>query len=316
MKKLQISLIILAVLSLMVSCKKGGSAGKTPSGYSYTVHKSGSGSIPKEGDYVSADMYVRKDTTLLYSSNMRGRSELFIIEDIKDVKDPVTKMLLEGVRLLKKGDSATFVMNLDTMKTKPAGFEGGKEARITFSVKDVMNEDGFVKTLQPQEKEMFLAMKPIRARAKAVTDSTERIAKDYAAGKTPANTQTTASGLKYAIFKEGTGAMPKKGQMVSVHYYGALKDGISFDQSFQRGQPISFPIGQGQVIPGWDEGLMLFKEGSTGALIIPANLAYGDKVDPNGPIPPNAELIFYVDLIKVADAPAMPAMPQMPPTQR
>jgi FKBP-type peptidyl-prolyl cis-trans isomerase FkpA len=311
MKRIQLSLLVLAIISLTMACKKGG-AGKTPSGYDYIIHKSGNGAKPKMGDYVTADMYVKKDTALLYSSSMRGRSEMFIIEELKDIKDPVTKMLLEGVRLLGKGDSATFIMKLDSMKTPPQGFEGGKEARITFMVKDVMNEDGFVNTLQPQEKEMFLAMKPIRARAKSVTDSTETLAKNFASGKLPANVQKTASGLQYAILREGTGAIPKKGQAVSVHYYGALKDGVSFDQSFQRGQPITFPIGQGQVIPGWDEGIALLKEGSTAVLFIPSALAYGEKVDPNGPIPPNADLVFYVDLVKVMDAPPMPQMPQMP----
>jgi FKBP-type peptidyl-prolyl cis-trans isomerase len=155
-------------------------------------------------------------------------------------------------------------------------------------------------------------MKPIRARAKAVTDSTEALAKNFASGKLPANVQKTASGLQYAILREGTGAVPKKGQGVSVHYYGALKDGSSFDQSFQRGQPITFPIGQGQVIPGWDEGIALLKAGSTAVLFIPSTLAYGDKVDPNGPIPPNADLIFYVELVNVIDAPPAPQMPQMP----
>jgi FKBP-type peptidyl-prolyl cis-trans isomerase FkpA len=312
MRKVKMLLFALVVISMASACKKG-TTGTTAGGYAYTIHTKGSGNKPNVGDYVMADMFVRKDTQLLYSSAMRGSSERFVIEDVKDVKDPVAKMILEAVKMLGKGDSATFVMKIDSTKAPINGFQGAKEARVTFSVKEVMTETQFVATLKPEEKTMFMQMKEFRVRSKAVADSTTAFAKDYAAGKLPAGVQTTASGLKYKILKDGTGALPKKGQGVAVHYYGALKDGVSFDQSFERGQPITFPIGQGQVIAGWDEGLMLLKEGTTAVLFIPAAQAYGEKVDPSGPIPPNSDLIFYVDLMKVFDAPKQaPQMPQMP----
>ena len=311
MRNVKMLLLALVVLSMASACKKGGTAGKTANGYDYTMHKKGSGSVAKEGDFVVANMYVRKDTQLLYSSAMKGTPERFVIEDVKGIKDPIAKMILEAVRMLGKGDSATFVMKMDSSKVVK-GFEGAKEARVTLAIQNIMNESEFVATLAPPEKEMFLTMKPMRLRAKVIADSATALAKDYTAGKFPANVQTTASGLKYAILREGTGNFPKKGQGVAVHYYGALKDGTPFDQSFERGQPITFPIGQGQVIPGWDEGIALLKEGTTAVFFIPTNLAYGEKVDPSGPIPPNADLLFYVDLLKAFDAPKQPAQPQMP----
>ncbi|MBE6313511.1 MAG: FKBP-type peptidyl-prolyl cis-trans isomerase [Bacteroidales bacterium] len=108
---------------------------------------------------------------------------------------------------------------------------------------------------------------------------------------------TTASGLKYKVVKEGTGAMPKAEDSVEVHYTGKLLDGTVFDSSVERGETISFPL-KG-VIKGWTEGLQLMKEGAKYEFIIPPYLAYGERGTPGGPIGPNATLYFEVELFKV-----------------
>ncbi len=109
---------------------------------------------------------------------------------------------------------------------------------------------------------------------------------------------TTPSGLKYEVLKEGTGETPKAGQTVTVHYTGTLEDGTKFDSSRDRGQPFQFTIGQGQVIKGWDEGLGIMKVGDRRKLIIPPDLGYGSR-GAGGVIPPNATLIFDVELLGV-----------------
>ena len=108
---------------------------------------------------------------------------------------------------------------------------------------------------------------------------------------------TTASGLKYKVVKEGTGAMPKAEDTVEVHYTGKLLDGTVFDRSVERGETISFPLNG--VIKGWTEGLQLMKEGAKYEFIIPPYLAYGERGTPGGPIGPNATLYFEVELFKV-----------------
>ena len=108
----------------------------------------------------------------------------------------------------------------------------------------------------------------------------------------------TASGLMYFMENEGTGDKPKASDVVKVHYTGSLVDGTVFDSSVKRGTPIEFPIGVGRVIPGWDEGIALLSEGGKAKLIIPAELGYGAR-GAGGVIPPNATLIFDVELIEI-----------------
>ncbi|AUP78152.1 peptidylprolyl isomerase [Flavivirga eckloniae] len=108
----------------------------------------------------------------------------------------------------------------------------------------------------------------------------------------------TESGLRYQIIQEGSGTKAEKGKTVSVHYKGQLADGTVFDSSYKRNQPIDFPLGVGQVIPGWDEGVSLLKVGDKARFVIPSNLGYGSR-GAGGVIPPNATLIFDVELMEV-----------------
>lgn len=108
----------------------------------------------------------------------------------------------------------------------------------------------------------------------------------------------TASGLEYIEVEAGTGAQAEAGKTVSVHYTGKFQDGKIFDSSISRGEPISFPLGAGRVIKGWDEGIALMKVGGKAQLVIPPHLAYGES-GAGGVIPPNAILVFDVELVSV-----------------
>jgi peptidylprolyl isomerase len=113
-----------------------------------------------------------------------------------------------------------------------------------------------------------------------------------------ANLVTTDSGLKYLDMVEGTGATPQPGQKVTVHYTGMLEDGTKFDSSRDRSRPFTFKFGVGQVIKGWDEGLSTMQVGGRRQLIIPPDLGYGAR-GAGGVIPPNATLIFDVELLSI-----------------
>jgi FKBP-type peptidyl-prolyl cis-trans isomerase len=116
-----------------------------------------------------------------------------------------------------------------------------------------------------------------------------------------AGVKTTASGLQYEVLTKGKagGRSPTDANKVSVHYEGRLLDGSVFDSSYQRGEPIEFPLAR--VIPGWTEGVQLMNEGDKFRFFIPPNLGYGPRGTPGGPIGPNEALIFDVELLKVVD---------------
>jgi peptidylprolyl isomerase len=115
--------------------------------------------------------------------------------------------------------------------------------------------------------------------------------------------QTTASGLKIKLLQEGKGKQAASGQTVSVHYTGTLLDGKKFDSSRDRGQPISFKLGEGRVIKGWDEGIAMLKVGDKAQLTIPPTIGYGDREVGGGLIPANSTLVFEVELMDIVEPP-------------
>ena len=134
--------------------------------------------------------------------------------------------------------------------------------------------------------------------AKAEREAAAKKSQDEMMGNLSEGFEETETGLRYKIIQKGEGAKPEKGHTVSVHYKGMFADGNAFDDSYKRGAPIDFPIGQGNVIPGWDEGIMLLNVGDKARFVIPSSLAYGEQ-GAGGVIPPNATLVFDVELMEV-----------------
>jgi peptidyl-prolyl cis-trans isomerase A (cyclophilin A) len=126
----------------------------------------------------------------------------------------------------------------------------------------------------------------------------EKLRQEQELDKLSEGFEKTDSGLRYKITKKGTGEKAKKGNTVSVHYEGSLPNGMVFDSSFKRNQPIDFALGVGQVISGWDEGIGLLHVGDHATFVIPSDLGYGSR-GAGGVIPPDATLIFKVELVKV-----------------
>ena len=127
----------------------------------------------------------------------------------------------------------------------------------------------------------------------------EREAQEKALDKLAAGFEKTKSGLRYQFIQRGEGRTAEKGKTVSVHYKGQLVDGTVFDSSYKRNNPIDFALGVGQVIPGWDEGIQLLTVGDKARFVIPSDLGYGAQ-GAGGVIPPNATLIFEVELVAVS----------------
>ena len=207
----------------------------------------------------------------IFGSVVNGIEVIDAIANVeKGAQDkPKTDVVLEKVAVFTKGDG---YKNYDASTI----FNEGK-SKIQENNKAIMNQIEADKKKKAQE---------FAANQQKLVDDLK------------AEMQSTPSGLYYKITKATNGAAPQRGDEVAVHYAGKLVDGSEFDSSFKRNQPIDIPIGVGQVIKGWDEGIMLLKEGETATLLIPSELGYG-SAGAGGVIPPNAWLIFDVELVKV-----------------
>ncbi|MCO4821215.1 MAG: peptidylprolyl isomerase [Flavobacteriaceae bacterium] len=171
-------------------------------------------------------------------------------------------------------------------------------------VVDTIAQDDTIDTLEiikvGAEAEAYNAVEAFRtfegSREKRMAE--EKATQNKELDKIAAGFDQTDSGLRYQILQKGSGVKAEKGQTVSVHYKGQLIDGTVFDSSYKRNAPIDFPLGMGQVIPGWDEGISLLQVGDKARFVIPSDLGYGAR-GAGGVIPPDATLVFDVELMDV-----------------
>ena len=174
----------------------------------------------------------------------------------------------------------------------------GQDVIDTIAQNDIMETVEIIKVGDAAEN--FNAVEAFRSfegeREKGIAEEKKEM--DAQLDKIAAGFNKTDSGLRYQIIQKGSGIKAEKGKQISVHYKGQLTDGTVFDSSYQRKEPIDFTVGIGQVIKGWDEGLQLMQVGDKARLVIPSQLAYGSQ-GAGGVIPPNATLIFDIELMDV-----------------
>ncbi len=233
----------------------------TASGLKYKVTEQGKGRKVEVGDKVTAHYTGRLTNGVKFDSS-KDRNQPFSFTVGAGM---VIRGWDEGFALLNIGDKAVF--------TIPPAIAYGERNMGTIPPNSTL----------VFEVEVIDAVTPVKPKPFDVK------------GK---DTLTTATGLRYIIVSQGTGVKAEAGKTVDVHYTGYLMDGKIFDSSIERGDPISFPLGQKMVIPGWEEGIALMKVGDKIRLIIPSELGYGAN-GAGGVIPPNATLIFDVELMNV-----------------
>ena len=187
---------------------------------------------------------------------------------------------------------------LDNKHTVFGKVTEGQEVVDTIAQGDVMEKVEIVRV--GDDAKSWNAVEAFRLfnGAKAEREAAAKAAAEQAMKDLTAGFDKTDSGLYYKLIQEGSGAKAEAGKTVAVHYKGMLADGMVFDSSYNRGTPIEFPLGMGQVIPGWDEGIQLLKVGDKARLVIPSELGYRSR-GAGGVIPPNATLVFDVELMEV-----------------
>lgn len=295
-----ITVFALFVVLALTACQQGGgNVQTTKNGFEYINHTNLEGQKPQEGEYAYFHAQIRNaaDSVLMATRTQQERPAFIQLTADMPRPNPVSDVL----ELLTLNDSATIIINLDTIpaEQRQPGFQDSDEMYYDIVLTDIMTEEQHAVKMQEMQAEQNAKVQAMQGEKEEVAALVATTLEQYKAGSLGDQLKETGSGLKYVLHKEGSGPEAEPGNTVSVHYYGTLaEDGTMFDNSYNRGQTFSFTLGQGQVIPGWDEGIDLLQVGDEATLFIPSDLGYG----PQGggrTIPPNADLVFHVKLLGV-----------------
>ena len=271
--------------------------GELTPGYGYINHSKLTGDKVAPGDIAYFDYYIMKNDSILFTNVGKGKPEKMPLPLDESTTAKQMKPMHTAFKQMTKGDSLTMFIHVDSFPSKVQGMGDIKYVKQTFVLRDIKDQASYQADIAKERQEREAMAAAGKAREGEVATMMTARAADYTSGKLNKEIKTTATGLKYIIHEEGSGPKPVTGNNVMVQYYGTLTNGTMFDNSFKRGQAFNFPLGQGRVIKGWDEGIALLNEGAKATFFIPHHLAYGERGSPPT-IPPKSELLFYVELEK------------------
>jgi FKBP-type peptidyl-prolyl cis-trans isomerase FkpA len=282
-----------AISLFLIACQSDKQ--KTPSGFDIIFHNRGEGDLIKSGDWVYFDYIVMVNDSILDQTQEGQPSQRMQIPEQFSKGDNVY-FLFEAFNMCKMGDSISlFVPVGDLGGPVPENMQATDVIHYVFKITAVKDDAAYQQDLEQERVEFEKQREEAVKMAAGVQQEVEAFLADYKSGANKSSIQATESGLRYVIVKEGNGDKVAAGNSIDAHYYGVLNTGEMFDNSYMRGTPFNFTIGQGQVIQGWDEGFQLLDVGAKAYLIVPPSLAYGDM--DRGTIPPNSELIFLVEVL-------------------
>lgn len=263
---------------------------KTDSGIGYKFHEQGDGERVQLYDILKMDMVYRLKDSILFDTR---QSEIPMFLELIEPEFPGD--IYEAFALLTVGDSASFIVDASDFFLMTAGMfelppfiQQGDKLYFDIRLIAAMDEDDF---MLEQQRIMEEQMRASEQRALDEDDLRDQFIEDM-----EITVQPLASGLYYIETERGSGPKVTPGSTVYVHYEGRLLDGTVFDSSYDRGEPLDFVVGSGQVIPGWDEGIAQMNVGGKAMLVIPSHLAYGDR-GAGALIPPFSTLVFDVEVV-------------------
>lgn len=275
------------VVALLTGCTAGNEKVVTESGIEVEFIKKGDGTAIKDGDIVFYNMrYQNENGSELFNTQSRGGAVpiQYSVEQWAEAG-----LLYEALVKCNIGDSATFGIPAKDL------YETTFRGKVPDSIKSESKIVFFIGVEKSKTQAELLAEKDAELAGKSAADG--KVIDEYLSGQ-GISAQQTPSGLRYVISQEGNGENAAPGDKVFVHYNGTLLDGTKFDSSYDRGQPFSFVLGQGQVIRGWDEGLALLNKGAKATLYIPSPLGYGERGS-GQVIKPFSILKFDVELVDI-----------------
>lgn len=257
-------------------------------GYRFQHHTQKGGTKPQRGEAILANVDIFVGNFLLSSSKKNPGGIYRYDIPAMDAQINHYPPLMDAALMMGKGDSLTIFQAVDDNMRQylPPAEKAATEIRFEVVLLDIV-------TLEQKA----IASRALEAAVKSISDKVQAKAKAYSTGLLTTELTSFPSGLKMLVENVGTGATVQQGEVVQVHYFGCLLDGTSFDNSYSRRQPIQFPAGAEQMIPGFDEGVMHLNHGAKAYLFIPSALGYGDQAAADGLIPANSELIFYIEVL-------------------
>ena len=300
MKKSILSLAVLAMMLMgtVSACTENNpypGYEKNQNGLYYQFFTQNAGEQPQVGDLLEVAISCMINDTMPLIPNT---------QNIMQLQSPMFPGdINEGLAMMHKGDSASFIVNIDStfkylfgQPTLPAEFHSTDVMRFEILVKDFYPEKVYAQNFandvknRNAERMAMLQNDYPEETAKAAKDLANYLAKNGIVA------EPTETGLYYVMTEEGNGEHPEVGKPVTMHYTGKLLDGTVFDSSVERGEPFQFVLGVGQVIAGWDEGVQLMTKGEKGVFYIPYYMGYGER-QAGEQIVPFSNLIFEVELI-------------------
>jgi peptidylprolyl isomerase len=270
------ALISVLIIILITACGNESGVTTTETGLQYKDELSGEGRIAENGNLVSIHFigWTIQDSVDLFSDWSADSTRKPYVIGNSYIRNQPVKFVLGEEAFIKGTDAGITGMK-----------KGGKRIIIIPS-QLAYGEKGVGPVPPNTDLKVFVEL--VEVKDKVVVEMWELDEQEQTSSK---------SGLKYIIVEEGEGENAGSGNVVTVHYSGYLEDGTKFDSSVEKDEPLTFALGNKQVIPGWDEGITYMKKGSKARLIVPPSLAYGDMAV--GKIPANSTLIFDVELIDI-----------------
>ena len=293
--------LLLSVIGLTTACngndsREVGELKTHESGLQYEFIRLGEGTAPDSTAWLVLRMEAKTaGDSVLFDTEEQGMP-MGIPLNAPELKGQMS----QGLKMLQKGDSVRFIVPakdfyLQTANVPvPPGIDENSNLTFNIGVADVTDEEGYRQMQMAffQKKQQEMAAQQEGQLLKDV-----QIIDKYLAEKNIV-ADTTASGVRIQVTQKGKGEKPQAGDNIVVHYRGKLLSGEQFDASYDRNEPFTFPVGQGQVIRGWDESLMQLPKGSKATIYIPSPLAYGPQ-QRSEVIKPNSILVFDVEVLDV-----------------